>query len=245
MSVCKKCGGYGYTQIDGGHYGIPQAVPCECQIKRALEIQADKAFPNLSKFPIKPSALKGKVEESLLITAEHSDFLLHLRGALAKRQRPEELVKVVSDADCMSAWLGSIKLAGMEVADPDFQASLKVFSLSDLAEPPKLLVINTGVKMARNSAMSEVLHETLTIRQFLNKPTWVVQPPDRPIQEGHIAWSRPVEDALDGWERLSLVGIRDKATGAKKSSGLSITNLSSSESNHPNLPTARHKTLKL
>ena len=245
MAVCKKCGGYGYTQVDGGHYGIPQAVPCECQLNRALDIQAEKAFINLSKYPVKKSVLTGKITESLVITAEHSDFLLHLRGALHKHKRPQELVKVVSDAECMSAWLGSIKLSGMEVADPDFQANLKVFSLSDLAEPPKLLVINTGIKMARNSAMSEVLHETLTIRQFLNKPTWVVQPPDRPIQEGHIAWSRPVEDALDGWERISLVGVRDKKEKAKKSSGLSITSVGSTDSKHPNLPSARHKTLKL
>lgn len=244
MAVCKKCNGYGYTQIDGGHYGMPQAVPCECKITKALQVQADKAMPNLSKVPVKKSALQGKIETDLLITGDVSDLMLHLRGALSHRKKPEEFVKVVSDADCMSAWLGSIKLSGMDIADPDFQSSLKVFSLQDLAEPPKLLIINTGVKMARNSAMSEVLHETLTIRQFLNKPTWVVQPPDKPIQEGHIAWSRAVEDTLTGWERISLVGLREKSSNAKKSAGLSITNIGNTDANI-NLPSARHKTLKL
>jgi len=245
MTVCKKCGGFGYTQVDGGHYGMPQAVPCSCRLSKALEVQADRAFPNLSKVPAKKSALSGKNEQNLLITADMSDLLYHLRGSLFHRAKPQELVRVSSDADCMNAWLGSIKLSGADIIDPDFQSNMKAFTLQDLAEPPTLLVINTGVKMARNSAMSEVLHEAIQISQFLKKPTWVVQTPDRPIQEGHIAWSRAVEDALDGWERLSLVGLRDKKGNAKKSAGLSITAVETDNSISPHLPSARHKTLKL
>ena len=247
MSVCEKCAGYGYTQEDNGPMGMPQAVPCICTLEKALRVQADKAWRGLSVYPVKPSVLSGKMGESVLITGYQTDFLLQLRGAMAERSRPHEFVKIVSDADCLSAWLGSAKLAGEEMADPDFQHDLNVFSLQALAEPCNLLVVLLGVKVARNSAMSEVLHETIRVRQFLNKPIWLVQEPNKLLEEGHLAWSRAVDSAMDGWPRISVTGAKSVA-GAKNAPKLSVNMTTSTplpQASHPNLPTPRHKTMRL
>jgi len=105
----------------------------------------------------------------------------------------------------MSAWLSNISLAQSDIIDPDFTREITVRGLEDMAEAPSLLIVRLGVKMARNSAMPEVLIETIELRQHLNKPTWIVVDPNRPLCEGHIAWSRGVEDVLLGWNNIRLV----------------------------------------
>lgn len=240
--TCGKCHGYGYIQIDDGHFGMPQAIPCTCVLKRALELQARKAWAGLEVVPAKrTSLLKGKMRDNLVVKADKSDLMLHLRSALAHHARPEEFVKVVSDATLISAWLSNLARSDSEIIDPDYIRELRVASLEDLAESPTLLIIRLGVKTARNSAMPEVLAETIELRQHLGKPTWVVEEPDKPLEEGHISWSRAVEDALDGWERVAIIGTAKSET--RKASGLTIQEIDSNTAQ--GLPQARHKTMKL
>lgn len=241
MAKCKNCHDFGYIQVDDGHYGIPQAIPCSCTLKKALGVQAQKAWVGLEVVPIKKtSLLKGKVRENVVITAHKGELMLHMRSALAHHARPEEFVKVVSDATLISAWLSNLARSDSEIIDPDFKRDVRVATLEDLAESPTLLVIRLGVKTARNSAMPEVLAETIELRQHLGKPTWLVVEPEKPLEEGHISWSRAVDDALDGWERIGIVGGR---SDAKARGSLSVQTLSGN--NNPALPTARHKTMKL
>ncbi len=239
MPKCKKCNDFGYIQVDDGHYGLPQAIPCSCTLKKALKVQAQKAWAGLETVPIKrASNLKGKVRENVVVVAYKPELMLHMRSAFAHHARPEEFFKVVSDATLISAWLSNLARSDSEIIDPDFKRDVRVASLEDLAESPTLLIIRLGVKTARNSAMPEVLAETIELRQHLGKPTWLVVEPDKPLEEGHISWSRAVEDALDGWERIGIVG---KTTSKRPS--LSVQTIGGS--NDPALPTARHKTMKL
>ena len=107
-----------------------------------------------------------------------------------------------------------------------------------------LLIIRLGVKTARNSAMPEVLAETIELRQHLGKPTWVVEETGKPLEEGHISWSRAVEDALDGWEKIPLVGTTNATSSSqRKGGGLTIQEVRSNTAQ--GLPQARHKTMKL
>ena len=95
--TCGKCHGYGYIQIDDGHFGMPQAIPCTCVLKRALELQARKAWAGLEVVPAKrTSLLKGKMRDNLVVKADKSDLMLHLRSALAHHARPEEFVKAAT-----------------------------------------------------------------------------------------------------------------------------------------------------
>jgi hypothetical protein len=219
MTTCKLCGGYGFVQKDDGHYGIPNAIPCECMVTKALKNQAERAWTNLGLVPPKKkSPLNGKTNENLIITAGMGLLQLNLRTALNHLRSPNLFVKVVGDHTLMSAWLGSMKVQGIDIADPDFQRDLKVYSLEDLAESPYLLVVRLGTKMARNSAMPEVLVETIEMRQHLKKATWLVEAPDKPLEEGHLAWSRSVEESTYGWERVRLLDTNQSSTPTRNSS---------------------------
>ena len=205
MSKCAKCGGLGYTQTDNGHMGMPQAIQCECVIDKAIDEQAERAWVDLSVAPIrKRSELNKKCNQNLVITATTDQLRLNLRSALGNLRNPNLFVKVIGDHTLMSAWLGSMMIQGKDIADPDFQRDLKVYSLDDLAEAPYLMIIRLGTKVARNAAMSEVVTETIEIRSHLKKPTWLIIDPDKPLEEGHIAWSRSLEDAIHTWERINL-----------------------------------------
>jgi hypothetical protein len=221
MKTCEICGGHGYIQKDDGHFGIPEAIRCDCMVEKALLEQAEKAWVHLGKVPVrKRSPLIGKCSENLVVSSHKDALRLHLRASLAHFSKPQFFIKVVGDHTLMSAWLGGMSLQGKDIADPDFQRDLKVYSLEDLAEAPYLLVIRLGTKMARNSAMSEVLLETIEMREHLDRPTWIVDEPDKPLEEGHLAWSRDVEDAIEGWSRIRLddVGGGRKVKTSKVSS---------------------------
>lgn len=205
MSECKKCGGLGYTQTDDGHMGMPQAIQCDCVVDKQIDEQAERAWKHLSVAPIrKRSLLNKKCHKNLVITATTDQLRLHLRSALGNLRNPNLFVKVIGDHTLMSAWLGSMMLQGKDIADPDFQRDLKVYSLDDLAEAPHLMIIRLGTKVARNAAMSEVVTETIEIREHLKKPTWLIIDPDKPLEEGHIAWSRLLEDTIHPWDRINL-----------------------------------------
>lgn len=221
MKTCSICGGHGYIQKDDGHYGIPEAIRCDCMVDKALREQAERAWVHLGKVPVrKRTPLKGGCVKNLLISSEKDTLRLHLRASLAEFCQTDKFIKVVGDHTLMSAWLGGMSLQGRDIADPDFQRDLKVYSLEDLAESPYLLVIRLGTKMARNSAMSEVLVETIEMREHLSRPTWVVEEPDKPLEQGHLAWSRELEDAIEGWDRIRL----DQITASRSTSApLSIT----------------------
>jgi len=239
MTTCKKCNGFGYTQTEEGAYGIPRAIQCECVFNRALDQQAEKAWTNLSKVPIKKkSMLCGKIDECLLINAEIPALQVSLRSSLADWRKPQAFVKVVNDATLMSAWLANLNSS--EIADPDYKRDLMVSSLEDLAESPHLLIIRLGVKRARNSAMSEVLVETIELRNHLHKPTWIVEEPTKPLQEGHLSWSRAVEDTISGWERIRL-SINEQITPTTRVQGLSNEPSASTYA----LPEATHKRVRL
>jgi len=245
MSSCKKCGGFGFTQTEEGAYGIPRAIQCECVFKKALEAQAERTWDNLSKVPVKKkSPLNGKIDECLVINAEKPALQVHLRASLADWGQPSKFVKVVNDATLMSAWLSNLNQS--DIADPDYRRDLLVASLEDLAESPHLLIIRLGVKRARNSAMSEVLVETLELRNHLHRATWIVEEPTKPLQEGHLSWSRAVEETISGWERLRLT-LDDVNTHSRLSTtptsaqALSIEPTATSF----NLPASAHKRVKL
>ncbi len=205
MSECKKCGGRGYIQKDNGHMGMPQAIQCECVVDKAIDEQAERAWTHLSVAPIrKRSMLNNKLQKNLVITATTDQLRLKLRSALVNFRNPNLFVKVIGDHTLMSSWLGSMMLQGKDIADPDFQRDLKVYSLDDLAEAPYLMVVRLGTKVARNAAMSEVVVETIEIREHLKKPTWLIIDPDKPLEEGHIAWSRLLEDTIHPWDRINL-----------------------------------------
>lgn len=200
---CKDCLGRGFILEDNysGHR-------CRCVLKRDVILNVQKIWPgaNLIQSPVLPdSKLKKFVLSNLWVTAEDRVFKAHLRHA-AVRQGPSWMCRVRSDAEMMAAWLASAKAKSIEIFDADVRETVvHDMDLADLAEPPDLLVMWLGVKRARNAATPEALMEVIMMREFLGKPTWILdQPSYRVDEESHRCFSSEVLTHLSGWPRLQL-----------------------------------------
>lgn len=154
------------------------------------------------------SLLQPHTANDLRVTASVPWFMSHLRHTAARAPRGADWgFKVVTDADLMVAWLATAALQGADIIDADVRSeaapvSLNKLTLVDIAAPPELLIIRLGVKVARNSAMPEVLYEALTIRAHEGKPTWVWDQPDVPFDDAHLSYSRLVAEFMESWQRV-------------------------------------------
>lgn len=195
---------------------------CSCVAVHDLNRNLERGWRGLSKAnPIESSPLIGQHKENLMVTATSFNLRQHIRH-VAFRMGPRWNFLVVSDASLMDAWLSK----GLDVYDPDIVGireddrrkaeKSSVEALSELVEHPALLIVCLGVKAARNSAMPEVMLETLTLRDFKSKPTWVIDQPSYPLMDGHISYSIHVGSHMEQWEHVSLdpyAGISTKDFG--------------------------------
>ena len=180
---------------------------CLCTLRRDQIDNLRRAWrPAMSAPKLDSTPLLQNSNRNLRIRADLQPLKRHIR-TLAMRQRPHWMFKVITDIDLMTSWLYSAN----EVFDGDVgHARLRGENMStritDLVEPWELLIIRLGVKAARNNATPEVLHEALLHREQLDLPTWVVDDPQRPFQDGHLAWSAEVAALVSDWEFLELTG---------------------------------------
>ena len=177
-----------------------------CVLNKALKVQAEKAWSNLGLVSLakkESSLLDGKDRENLLISSDRDMLRVHLRTAFANIKNPSLFLKVIGDHTLMSAWLGSLHAQGLAVADPTSKDTSKSTAWK-ISRSPHLLIVRLGTKMARNSAMPEVLVETIEMREHLNKATWLVEEPTKPLEEGHLSWSPTLQDMIQGWSKVRI-----------------------------------------
>ena len=183
---------------------------CNCVLIRDVMHNLERGWKGLSKAkPIKSSPLAGRHTENLMITSSTFQLKEHVRH-IAARMGPRWNFQVVSDASLMDAWLSKgldvydADIAGIRDEDRRKMEKSPIEALSELVEHPALLIVCLGVKNARNSAMPEVLLETLTLREFRDKTTWLVDQPMYPLMEGHISYSPFVGDHIEEWDTVEL-----------------------------------------
>jgi hypothetical protein len=211
---CPKCSGHGAIDIPPD-LSVGRVTParqtCTCVYRRDLRANLNRGWRGLWKAkPIAESPLVRFEAENLFVTARQHTLKKHVRH-VALRMPTTWQFQVSSDADLISAWLSNMVQSGAEIHDPDVLLSdLPPMTLEQLVEPPHLLILILGVKVARNAAASEVLLETLQRRDFLDKPTWVIDQPNDPFEEGHIAWSDSVDGYLSEWGGMDLEEEGDK-----------------------------------
>ena len=111
--------------------------------------------------------------------------------------------------------------------------STKYLTIPDLVDPPDLLIIRMGVKVARNEAASEVLSEALNLRIHAGKPTWVWDEPLHPLNSGHLFWSKAVAQSLKGFEKVSEAALKSAALPQKGQPSDSDTGDSTSTAKQP------------
>lgn len=197
--------------------GPPAVMLCLCVLARDVRANVERGWPGLMAVTSRPSNLKNVTTENVWVTTPMVTFKAYFKY-LAVRQGPKWSFLVRNDADLMSAWLAGKN----EVSDADVERvhngeigaghSDRNLDLELLVLPPTLLVIVLGVKTARNSAMPEVLLEALRLRLYAGKPTWLIDQPTCPFQDGnvqlgtkpHISWSETTADIVSSWRHIEI-----------------------------------------
>lgn len=195
---------------------------CKCVWKSEMDRNLERGWVGLSKAGrLKESPLLGWEAKSLWVTGAAGVFRKHLRH-VALRQGFNWMFRVVTDLDMMDAWLSKNV---DKVIDTDISLRRKskrhgkdfdvYISLTELIEPPELLILRLGVKVTRNVAAPEAFLETLQHRDHLGKPTWILDQPICRLTAGHLDFDERVGDYLDDWDRVDLEeGGTPMTTGA-------------------------------
>jgi hypothetical protein len=204
---CLKCRGKGW--LDVLNENIPASTRCSCVYVKDLKSNLDKIWKGLSKKedPIEDSILSKSIESNLWITATVESFRKEFRH-VAIRQGPSWYARVVGDVDLGDAWLGTAKYQGIEILDPEIaKMTMQYLTLTDIAIPPNLLIIRLGMKTAPFSPMSQVLEETLKLREHQDKPTWILDHPEFKLSSPHHSCHSPsLLNLLGGplWSQVTL-----------------------------------------
>lgn len=201
---CPDCRGRGVVEVEMEGLIVPATRPCKCVEARDRYLNMNRRWSGLGKVrPVKESPLVGREGDNLRIRATHKVFKRHMHR-VALGQPPEWFFSVESDRELAKAWLYKAKQEG-EVYDGDVIAHTpKYATLEDLTDHAKLLIVLVGVKAARNNAAPELLVDVVRGRDFLGKPTWVVDEPHYPLAPGHISYSELVEYEFEDWDFVEL-----------------------------------------
>ena len=224
---CPDCQGRGAVPIPKedrppGARG-PITRICDCILVEETLKNMERGWVGLANArPLQEASfLREYSDKDLWLTAMTKDFREHLRH-IAARKGPDWYFSVVSDAQLMDAWLApDIDVRDMDVDQLRRSAVSSQFArLVDRVEPPALLIVQVGVKAARNKAMPEVLLEALRHRAHIGKPTWVVDNPFYRLTEGHISYSPDVGRFMNNWDNhliepqpMAPMPVRDLVTG--------------------------------
>lgn len=204
---CPLCFGRGVMRKRNQEAGPPVVKRCKCVRRLDLARNIERGCAGLIRAAkVKESPFTEYVDENLWIHCAQSVAKAYLRRTAIDMGASWNFC-VASDADLMAAWLASAKRHGAEIYDGDVMAqeTMRYLSLEDLVKPPSVLILQLGVKSARNVAMPEVFLETLRIREGLNRPTWLLDIPSYPLAPGHLCWSEAVQDYVyHQWEHAYM-----------------------------------------
>ena len=222
---CPICKGFGQVRVPMKGKP-PKSRLCECTYIGQMNRKLENTWKGLSNVPpIKESALSEYKNKNVWVTAEPK-WLAHQLRYVVTRNPLNWKVKVITDKELMAAWLATAALAGVDILDKEaFEVTTYKLSIEDLVQPYDLVILRLGVKMARNSAMPEVLMEALALREHLEKPTWVWDQPNRSLTEGHRCWSLEVQDELNRYVRLNTLRSGQTTLSASNSRSFSIENV--------------------
>lgn len=223
---CTQCNGRGHLWADTPSLiGAPKAVLCQCVQRRDRIANVNRIWEGLFHAPtIKKSPLKKLINSNVWVTASNPIFKIHLRH-VALRQDTRWFCRFESDQELARAWLANVEVEGGTIFDPDVASAgtLRYLVLDDLVKPPDLLIIKLGVKAAANKRMPEVLMESLQMRDYLEKPTWILDQPYHPFGPGHLCYSQASRDLLEGWSRVLLGDQDTKVTTPTKDGFVNVS----------------------
>jgi len=209
---CPKCGGRGVVDYKSPRSIVPGTLVCSCVRERDILHNLERGWRGLTKArPVEATPLSEYAGQDLWVTSPLGVFRNHLYR-VAYDQGPRWPFNLFSDADLMDSWLSRVEVHDIYDTDVFLErarrsaVSGRFAALVDLVDPPGLLILRVGVKVARNAAMPEVLLEGLRHREQVSKPTWVVDSPGNSLGEGHVSYNEPVGEFLSDWDHITLSG---------------------------------------
>lgn len=187
---------------------------CRCVVLKEFATRMDQAWKGISKAPMVPSSpLLPYVDQDVWVTGSEPWLKAQLRH-IAYRQPFRWSFRRTTDAGLLTAWLATAASDGAKIYDMDVARSIEegerrerpsfaYMTLTDIATPSDLLVIQLGVKTTPNREMANTLLECIRERQSVGRATWVWDQLDRPLNdEAHRCYSFEVVDELSSWARV-------------------------------------------
>lgn len=160
-----------------------------------------------------------RTEENVFLKGSWTLVCQHLRWVLSARRLYSTgfSFRIVSDVDILDVWLGnkSYKQTSAEVRNEVETHN----ALSDLLSDPTLMIVRLGVRASKNRVAASVLHEALSIRAFLFKPTWLVEG-DVYFGDGHPFYNSDVQTYVDG--HFDVVDLTSTATPVEPTTTISV-----------------------
>ena len=220
--VCPKCGGSGsvpisdddpeYQRLKEKYGDFADAYRtdriCDCALEDRFRDKMGDLIYNAKRLD-KNSPLDDLLTENVFISSTQSAFLPHMRHALKEGNWQSLFVRQTTDSELRDVFVGNLE---------------EYKSINDFSSRPDLLVIYLGILSYKNKAMDGIVLEALRARVHQEKATWIVNPPDYPFKEGHLAWSPELELYIE--ERFKNMEIRSKksSSGRRQDTGAQQAN---------------------
>lgn len=163
------------------------AVPCPnmavIRLRQRLA-NVHSQLPSAKHDPTTPLYQRGRVDrtrDNILFTSTlWKTFLGHLKWVVASK---DVFVRVATDMTLMNVYVGntSVKSRLKEQLQNADEPLLISNSLEDFLSGPDLVVVPLGHIIHPNKAAANILHESLSLRMSLGKPTWLLERPGMPF----------------------------------------------------------------
>lgn len=190
---CPRCGGEGYITIKEGdpefeelkeRYGdkawaYRTQKRCICTKRERFRAEVGDRIYNADK--LEESSLADRNDENLFIEGYPHAVLPHIRYVMAK-EGFNYFQREVNDMHLRDIYVGNHD---------------KFDSLSECVEKPDIVFLTIGVLSYENVAMPGIIMECLRLREYKNKPTWIINKPDDPFNESHEAYSAELDHYID------------------------------------------------
>lgn len=196
-------------------YMIPSThfVLCRCTKVRRERAAMERVWRGLSSTVASPtSVLIEQTRHSLWIRASIDAVRMHLARVLLDDPSIAETTRVYSDADLLNAenaWKRK-KDARKATDAEDQRGEDGKLQAVDLYSPPGLLVLILGLACKEDESLPGLVSTACRQRLFRGKVTWVVDDPDLPLCDEHLAWSRPLSSTMARWTKVVLGSESDK-----------------------------------
>ena len=228
MDPCKRCGGSRFVSMPREQWPpdvIQPQMPCPaCSTAQAAEreLQEGEArlraawacLPKVS--PARSSPLLKRLRDNLRVRCNLADLRSHVALVVRSQLRQEPLfhLRVCTDIDLVTSWLYSAN----EIGDADASSHIMdeeredpiYRRMPDLVNPPDLLVLRLGIKLAPNKALPDLVLETLYAREHLDRPTWIIEKAGDPLTSAFPCYSKNLMEFLSDWPCVDLSTSADE-----------------------------------